>query len=63
MSKKTVFTAARRPLSASRLRRMRPPIPPRRRLVEVRLADGGERVLPTSEALDLVCHKKATFIE
>ena len=64
MSKKTIFTAARRPLSLPQLRRIRPPTPPRRRLVEVQLADGGERVaLPTSEALDLVCHRKATFIE
>jgi len=63
VSKKTIFTAARRPLTVPQLRRMRPPIPPRRRLVTVQLLEGGERVVETSTALDMVAHRIARFPE
>jgi len=61
MSKKTVYTAARRPLSLPQLRRIRPPTPPRRRLVTVQLLEGGERIVETSTALDMVAHRIARF--
>ena len=63
MSRKVVFTAARRALPFAQLRRMRPQPPPQRRLVKVQLLDGGERVVETSTALDMVAHRIARFPE